>query len=348
MNMAAGAGHAAQGLSAALLRATPSAAVALDTDGRVTMLNAAAERLLGLEAPEAAGRLYSEVFGASLAHRVMALVVRALRAGGTGTAHTFEATLPGGRRATLRANAGPLYDAGGTLIGVFFVAEEQVSSADAADSPTARHLRQALQRYAGTAIATQVAAHPSFLQVGGVRQLVSVLHADVRGYTTLAEALQPEEVSELLLRYHGAAVTALGAVEGTIDRYVGDAILALWNAPAAQPEHARLAIRGALALRRATREVGNALEYGIGLHTGDAVVGNLGSAEYLHYTAIGDTVNVAARLQAAAPAGGIVCSAATLAAARDETGVAARPLGLLTVKGRRNPVEAYALEGDDG
>ncbi len=337
----------APGVSLALLHATPTAVVAMDTDGRITMLNAAAERLFGTPAQHAIGRLYPDVFGPSLAGRMVGLFLRATRAR-SAAAHALTATLPDGRRATLRANAGPLRDEAGALAGIFFVAEEQVTreTAGSPSDPAAAkdaHLRQALRRYVGSAVAEQIADHPSFIGVGGVRQVVSVLHADVRGYTTLAEAMEPEAVSHLLLRYHGAAVAALGTEGATIDRYIGDAILALWNAPAPQEDHARLAVKGALAFRRATQATGRDLEYGIGLHTGVAVVGNLGSEQYLHYTAIGDTVNVAARLQSAAPAGGIVCSAALLKAAGE--GVRATPLGPLTVKGRKNPIEAYAIEG---
>jgi class 3 adenylate cyclase len=130
-----------------------------------------------------------------------------------------------------------------------------------------------------------------------------------------------------------------------LDRFIGDAVLALWNAPRAQDQHVRMAVRGALAMRDATLAAGDDLGYGIGVHTGEAVVGNIGSEQYMNYTAIGDTVNVAARLQAAAAAGEVVCSAAALDAAGP--GVRAVPLGPLTVKGRKHPVDTFRVEGLD-
>jgi class 3 adenylate cyclase len=190
-----------------------------------------------------------------------------------------------------------------------------------------------------------VDARPSFVDVGGQTQTISVLHADVRGYTSMAEQLPPDRVVSLLLRYHGAAAKAIRGTGGTIDRFAGDAILALWNAPAPQPDHVRLALRGALAMRDAAREVGSDLGYGIGVHTGEAMVGNLGSEQYQNFTAIGDTVNVAARLQGQAQAGEVVCSAAALVAAGE--GVRTTALGTLELRGRRTPVEAYRVEGMD-
>ena len=171
---------------------------------------------------------------------------------------------------------------------------------------------------------------------------MSVLHADVRGYTTMAEELPPDKVVSLLLRYHGAAAKAIKGAGGTIDRFAGDAILALWNAPVEQNDHVRRAVAGALAMRDAAVGAGSDLGYGVGVHTGEAMVGNLGSDEYQNFTAIGDTVNVAARLQTQARAGEVICSAAVLAAAG--AGVTATPLGALELKGRRTPVEAFRIE----
>lgn len=339
-----------QSMNLALLQVLPSAVVAMDTEGHIIALNTAAQRLFGTLDEEAVGRLYPDVFGSSLADRMVGLFLRVARSHDPGRAQLLEATLPSGRRATLRANAGPLYDAAGRFTGILFAAEDHTMEASAAResqeyAARAQHLRQALQRYLGDAVAAKVDTRPSFIGLGGVRQVVSVLHADVRGYTTLAEGMDPETVMRLLVNYHGAVVAALQAEGATLDRFIGDAVLALWNAPIPQEGHPRRALRGALALQVSARAVGNDLAYGVGVHTGEAVVGNLGSEHYMNYTAIGDTVNVAARLQSAAASGEVICSAGALAAVGE--GVHATPLGALAVKGRKSPVEAYRVEGMD-
>ena len=330
-----------QGLSLALLQFHPSSVVLLDTEGKIRSLNRNAERLLSTTEADAIGKTYTDVFGESLSQRLFKLM---LKSGADGEARAIEATLPGGRRAKLRATAGPLKDARGVVSGIVFVADEDTSSPklEALADQQVR-LRDALRRYVGDNVADMVDARPSFIDVGGQTQVVSVVHADVRGYTTMAEQLPPDRVVSLLLRYHGAAAKAIRGTGGTIDRFAGDAILALWNAPAPQPDHVRLALRGAIAMRDAAREVGADLGYGIGVHTGEAMVGNLGSEQYQNFTAIGDTVNVAARLQGQAKAGEVVCSAAALQAAGP--GVQTTPLGTLELRGRRTPVEAYRVEG---
>jgi PAS domain S-box-containing protein len=333
-------GHA-PGLSFALLQFNPSSVVLLDTEGRIRSLNRNAERLLSTTEADALGKSYTQVFGDSLSQRVFKLM---LRGGAEGEPHPIEATLPGGRRAKLRATAGPLKDTRGGVSGIVFVADEDTSSPKL-EALADQHvrLRDALRRYLGDNVADMVDARPSFVDVGGQTQTVSVLHADVRGYTSIAEELPPDRVVSMLLRYHGAAAKAIRATGGTIDRFAGDAVLALWNAPAPQVDHVRLALLGALAMRDAAREVGTELSYGIGVHTGEAMVGNLGSEQYQNFTAIGDTVNVAARLQGQAREGEVVCSAAALQAAGE--GVRTTPLGALELRGRKTPVEAYRVEG---
>lgn len=336
-----------------LIRSMPSAVVALDPEGHIVAVNGAAERLFGTSAGEAVGRPYPSVFGPSLSDRMVGLFLRAARSANPDGGHLVEATLPDGLRATLRASVGPTYGTEQKLVGMLFVAEdcaeEDTAASVGVEQPAAeeaQRLREALKRYMGDAIAAMIDARPSFLAVRGVRQEVSVLHADVRGYTTVAEELPPDELLRLLSRYHGPATAALQTEGGTIDRFIGDAVLALWNAPAPQEQHARLAIRGAIAMRAATQAVGADLAYGIGVHTGEVVVGNLGSDRYMNFTAIGDTVNVAARLQSAASGGEVVCSAAALAAAGG--GIDADPLGELSLKGRQAPVEAYRVKGIEG
>ena len=326
-------------MSFALLQFNPSSVVLMDNDGRIRSLNRNAERLLSTTEADAVGKVYTDVFGASLSSRVFALMLKGTRA----DVRMIEATLPDGRRAKLRATAGPLRDARGAVNGIVFVADEDTSSPKIEQMAENQvRLRDALRRYLGDSVADMVDARPSFVDVGGRTQTVSVLHADVRGYTTMAEQLAPDKVVSLLLRYHGAAAKAIRGAGGTIDRFAGDAILALWNAPAAQTDHVRRALQGALAMRDAAAVTGADLGYGVGVHTGEAMVGNLGSDQYQNFTAIGDTVNVAARLQAQAKVGEVICSAAVLSAAG--TGVQATPLGALELKGRRVPVEAYRVE----
>jgi PAS domain S-box-containing protein len=328
-------------LSFALLQFNPSSVVVMDVEGRIRSLNANAQRLLSTTETNALGKPYTEVFGPSLSQRVFSLV---LKAGQRGDVRAIEATLPDGRRAKLRATAGPVRDDDGNVSGIVFVADEDTSSPKLEQlAEREARLRDALKRYLGDTVAEMVDARPSFVDVGGQTQIVSVLHADVRGYTQLAEDLAPDRVAALLLRYHGVAAKALRDSGAVIDRFAGDAILALWNAPEPQPGHVRKALEGALALQAAARTAGRELGYGVGVHTGEAMVGNLGSSEYQNFTAIGDTVNVAARLQGHAKAGEVVCSAAALAEAG--TGVRATPLGPLELKGRRAAVEAFRVEG---
>lgn len=333
-------GQRAVSLSIALLQFNPSSVVVMDVEGRIRSLNANAQRLLSTTEAQAVGRPYTDVFGPSLSQRVFSLF---LKSGQSSDVKKIETTLPDGRRAKLRATAGPLRDDDGSVSGIVFVADEDRSSPKL-EEPAGREarLREALKRYLGDTVAEMVDARPSFVDVGGRTQTVSVLHADVRGYTTLAEELAPEKVGSLLLRYHGAAAKAIRAAGGCIDRFAGDAILALWNAPEPQKDHVRRALEGALALQVAARDAGTELAYGVGLHTGEAMVGNLGSNEYQNFTAIGDTVNIAARLQGHAKAGEVICSAAVLAAAG--SGVRATPLGSLELKGRKSLVEAFRVE----
>jgi PAS domain S-box-containing protein len=319
---------------ASILRTTPAAVLSLDRGARVTALNAAAERLFSATATDAIGRPVTEVIGASLGDRLLPLFLRT--ASEPGMPHHLDVALPDGRTARLRASIGPLRDARGAASGMLLVAEEV-----GVPSEREERLRGALRRYIGATLAASVEERPSFVGIGATRRTLSVLHADVRGFSALAERRPPEEVADLLVRYHAAGFEALHGTGATVDRFVGDAVLAFWNAPTEQPDHARRAIAGALAFRHATRAVGDELAYGIGVHTGDAVVGNLGSERLMHYTAIGDTVNVAARLQSAAEARTILASAALVAAAGP--GLDATRLGPIAVKGRDAPVDAYRV-----
>ncbi|MGW0485553.1 adenylate/guanylate cyclase domain-containing protein [Nonomuraea sp. NPDC003214] len=205
------------------------------------------------------------------------------------------------------------------------------------------------RQYMSPDVANALLADPGQAALGGRLQELTSLFADLKGFTTFSERVTPGEIVEMLNRYHTAAVPCILANGGTIVQFVGDALLAVFNAPAAQAGHARAACRAALAMQRAAAEVarevaGAAVEwptFRVGVNTGPALVGNIGSPELRGFNAMGDCVNVAARLQSLAEPGTVVIGATTL----KQLGAGARvdPLGRLSLKGKEEPVEAYVL-----
>ena len=138
----------------------------------------------------------------------------------------------------------------------------------------------------------------------GASQEITILFSDIRGFTTLSESRPPEEIVRLLNRYFDLEVASVFKYQGTLDKFIGDAIMAFWGAPVPRPNHAALAVRAALDMEQQLLifkaelgELGDAFDIGIGVHTGQAVVGFLGASQRLDYTAIGDTVNLGSRIE---------------------------------------------------
>lgn len=181
----------------------------------------------------------------------------------------------------------------------------------------------------------------------GAGQEITVLFSDIRGFTTLSENRTPGEVVTLLNRYFDLQVAAVFEQGGTLDKFIGDAIMAFWNAPINVPDHAERAVRAALGMSRALEgfkeelgEFGKQFEIGIGIHTGPAVVGFLGSSQRLDYTAIGDTVNLASRIEGQTKGvARILVSDATRIACGNVFDFIDH--GEVTVKGRSQPVRLF-------
>lgn len=211
-----------------------------------------------------------------------------------------------------------------------------------------RELDGLFRAYLSPDVAAALLADPDQAALGGSLVEVTALFADLRGFTTFSEQVAPAEIVAMLNRYHGAAVPAIFAHGGTVVQFVGDALLAVWGAPARQPDHARRAVAAALAMQRAVGEIAAERpdwpQFRIGANTGPALVGNIGSEQLRGFNAMGDAVNVAARLQGLAEPGQVVIGEATRQAVGDSLPVT--PLGELTVKGRQQPVPAYVVTGD--
>ncbi|MBJ8346226.1 adenylate/guanylate cyclase domain-containing protein [Antrihabitans sp. YC2-6] len=200
--------------------------------------------------------------------------------------------------------------------------------------------------YMSPAVATALLADPSQAGLGGEITEVSILFADLRGFTPFSERSTPDQVVAMLNTYYGAIVPVILAEGGTVVQFVGDAVMALFNAPTRQPDHALRAARAGLGLHRAIEQVATSAEwprFRVGVNTGPALVGNVGSAQMRNFTAIGDTTNLAARLEGLAEPGTVVIGPLTRAQLGDRARVRSR--GEIQVKGRREPVVCYVLEG---
>jgi len=176
-----------------------------------------------------------------------------------------------------------------------------------------------------------------------------VLFADLGGYTAFAERATPTEVVAMLNAVFGAAVPVVLAEGGAVVQFMGDAMMAIFNAPRPQPDHALRAARSALGLQAVVGQLplaGTRPRFRVGLNSGPAIVGNIGAAEIRNFLAIGDTTNLASRLQTYAPEGSVVMGAGTYDLIRADAIV--RPLGTPTLKGKAQPVEVWELLGLHG
>lgn len=230
-------------------------------------------------------------------------------------------------------------------------AEQAVAQSFAAQASTVienarlyQQLDGLFRSYMSPQVATTLLADPTQAGLGGEIHEVSVLMADLRGYTPFAERVGPEQVMRMLNTYYGAIVPEILAEGGTVVQFVGDAVMAIFNAPVRQPDHAVRAARAGLALQRATAAVRADPEwpmFRVGVNTGPAIVGNVGARQMRNFTALGDTTNLAARLEGLAEPGTVVVGPLT----RERLGERAvvECLGDFDIKGKTLPVTVYRL-----
>ena len=199
-------------------------------------------------------------------------------------------------------------------------------------------------------VVKQMLENPESFKLGGVNQKITVLFADIRGFTRLSEHAAPERVVQLLNKYFSAMTDIIFAHGGTLDKYIGDGLMALFGAPTVTPEDATNAVNAAVAMQRRILNINEDLReeglpeigVGIGLHTGEAVVGYIGSERRSEYTAIGDTVNTAARLESNSKGGQILLSDASQQSAHTRYHLV--PRDPIYVKNRVQPVPLFEVD----
>lgn len=212
-------------------------------------------------------------------------------------------------------------------------------------------LKGAFSKYVTKSVVDRIMANEGGLKLGGEKKEVTVFFSDIRGFTPMSEQLRPEEVVSLLNEYFTEMVKIIFKYEGTLDKFMGDAIMAVFGAPVDVPNHAEHAVLAALEmsekmklLRAKWRSEGKKeVNIGIGINTGEVVVGNLGSNERMEYTAIGDNVNLAQRLESVAEGGQILISSATYERVKGK--VTARVLEPIKLKGKAEKVVPYEVVG---
>lgn len=199
-------------------------------------------------------------------------------------------------------------------------------------------------------VVKQMLENPDSFKLGGVSQTITILFADIRGFTRISEHAPPEKIVSLLNRYFSAMTDIIFAHGGTLDKYLGDGLMALFGAPTATPDDASNALNAAVAMQRRLMGINRELRdegfteigVGMGLHTGEAIIGYIGSDRRSEYTAIGDTVNTSSRLESNARGGEILISDATAKAAHSRYKL--KPREPIMVKNRQQPVNLWEVD----
>ncbi|MBW4838239.1 MAG: adenylate/guanylate cyclase domain-containing protein, partial [Paenibacillaceae bacterium] len=215
-----------------------------------------------------------------------------------------------------------------------------------------RRVTEIFGRYVAPQVVNQIlTTGKDGLKLGGVRRTLTVMFVDIRGFTSLSESSEPEEIVSIVNEYLDLAARCVFRYEGTLDKFIGDAAMAIFNAPLEQEDHAFKAVQAAMAIQKGAAELeskwktrlNREITFGIGIHTGPTVFGNIGSRTRMDYTAIGDTVNTAARLENRAEPGRILLSEAVYMQVEGRVAVS-RP-GFYQLKGKEQEIVAYEVEG---
>ncbi len=317
-----------------------SGVITANIQNQITLTNRAAETILGSTSGDIIGHLLNET---------LASVSKELEPHLTEVRETDKAIAdleishysPTRGNVDWRFNLSPLKDAGQKTQGVAIVLD------DLTERKKLEAQRRLFERMVSPAVIEQL--DPNSLQLGGKRIDITALFADIRGFTTFSESQEPEQLVKILNRYLAAMADAVLAQEGTIDKFMGDAIMAWFNAPIPQPDHTLRAVKTALIIRESIENLykelpaDSHLYFGVGIHCGDAVLGLIGTEKRLEYTAISDSVNTAKRIQENSARNQILIS--RIAYERVKNDVIAKPHAEMNLKGKTQPLAVYEILG---
>ena len=319
-----------------------SGVITLSTTDQILMINQAAYQILNLPKTIQPGSSMAELLSHLKATALPALLrdVKTTQRGYYD--YEIRGNIPGRGPVSLIVDLTPLRNGEDHTEGITLVIS------DLTERQQLKAVQDMFRTYLSPAVVDRLPTNPTELKLGGQRQEVSVLFADIRGFTTYSENQEPEDLITVLNQHLSIAVDAILEFEGTLDKFMGDAIMAIFNAPLAQADHPHRAVKAAAKMQQAlnayhTQLGKNApqLKFGVGIHVGEAVVGNVGTRTRMDYTTIGDAVNLAKRIQENAPGGKILLSQQTYDRVKNQ--VHAMPYKFMTLKGREEQEQTYEL-----
>ncbi len=317
-----------------------SGVITADQQDQITLCNHAAEKILAIPEDQLMGNKLEQILrplGSDLERKLREVKETDQPCVGLELHSVLETRGP----IDLRLNLTPLKTTEGETRGVALVLDDLTEQ---------RHLegqRRLFERMVSPAVIDQL--DPDGVQLGGHIADITTLFADIRHFTRFSRSTKPEMLMKVLNRYMAVAAQSVLNEEGTIDKFDGDAIMAWFNAPIPQPDHTLRAARAALALIQAVSEVHEEmpeafrLSFRVGIHIGEALLGLVGTEQRLDYTAIGDSVNIAKRLQEHASEGQILISKAVRDRIKDK--IKTKPASPIPMEGKEKPVKVFELVG---
>ncbi|MBI5964433.1 MAG: GAF domain-containing protein [Chloroflexi bacterium] len=317
-----------------------SGVITADIEDQVTLANRAAQTIIGHTAPEILGHHLNEVL-ASVSKEIAPHLMEVRATDKPIIDLEITHNLPPRGNVNWRLNFSPLKDSGQKTQGVAIVLD------DLTERKKLEAQRRLFERMVSPAVIEQL--DPNSLQLGGKRMNITALFADIRGFTTYSEKLSPEKLVFTLNRYLAAMADAVLSQEGTIDKFMGDAIMAWFNAPIQQEDHTLRAVKAALAIRDSVEALykilpeNEHLSFGAGIHFGEAVLGLIGTEKRLEYTAISDNVNIAKRIQENSSRNQILISKEAYERVKDEVKV--MPHVEMNLKGKTHPIDVFEVMG---
>lgn len=307
----------------------------------ITLFSGRMEEITGIATEQALGRHIADVFAGFDGLDVVGAVEQVQMVGNLPLTK-LHITLPTGREKTVYVRAETLRDEEGTAMGTVIVVDD-VSEREL--------LLDSFSRYVSRDLVKRLLARAEPMGLEGERRVCTVLFADVRGFTSLAEGQTPEDLHRLLNLYFHLMIESILSEGGFIDKFVGDKVMALFSSSSSDADNAAAALRAAKNIKASLRTLNEgrraasqqALEVGVGVNTGEVLLGNIGSDRRMEFTAIGDPVNVADRLQHMARQGEVLVGAATAALVADR-GFVLIDRGEQEMRGRAASAHVYELE----